>query len=195
MTVAILCPGPSLEKCGALSADVTIGVNRAASFVRCDYVAAVDYPVIEKWGDGFGDAKWLTNQSSFDHLARQDHPFARRETVTTDWLRRNYYDTRDFPWTIFSFTSALVFAAYLGATEVDIYGADWAGESDWDGVAGAEPGKRNDDRWRGERALFEKVKAWMEVQGVHVSRVSPSQGDERLPEGTQQECVLAHRKD
>jgi hypothetical protein len=170
LNAAILCPGPSLQSCGAISADVTIGINRAASFVPCDWVAAVDYPVVTQWGDSFGGAKWLTNQNSITHLEREKHPWAWREHVTTDFLRRNFHDTRDFPWTIFSFTSALVFAAYLGATTVEIYGADWAGVADWDGVESAEPGKRDEQRWDGERKLFHKVESWMQSKGITVTR-------------------------
>src|SRR5688572_402783 len=172
MQIAILSPGPSLPQFSGAPDATTIGVNRAATLFACDWLAAIDYTLIEKYSSSFlGSPKWLTNQNSFEHFARQDHPWGRREHVTTDWLRRNYLDTRQFSWTLYSFTSALVFAAYLGATRVDIYGADFAGVADWDGEQPVDhPDMRNQQRWDGERKLYERIKGWMEQRGIEVVR-------------------------
>src|SRR5688500_15855664 len=110
MNVAILCPGPSLTQFPGAPDATIIGVNRAATRFTCDWLAAIDYTLIEKHGGRFlGNPRWLTNRCSFEHFARRDHPWGRREHVVTDWLRQNYLDTQQFSWTLYSFTSALVF--------------------------------------------------------------------------------------
>lgn len=177
MTAVILCPGKSLNAYTPDGADITIGVNRACAFVPCDWAAILDREVIERYADSFkGNPKWMTNQSSFDELARKDHPWSWKEHVIVDQLRREFWHTDQpdgvtVPWTLYSFTSALVTAAWLGATWVEIYGADWSGTHDYDGKQHDYPDKRNDERWDGERKLYGKVTNWMQSEkGITVTR-------------------------
>lgn len=75
-------------------------------------------------------------------------------------------------WGLFTFTAAIVYAAWRGATEIDVFGADWAGKLDLDGV---EAGRtRSDERWKLERAIFGVLQIELGKKGVALNRSCPT---------------------
>ena len=65
-------------------------------------------------------------------------------------------------------TAAIVYAAFKGATEIDVYGADWEGTADFDGVQGGK--NRSEDRWREERGIFGALQVVLKQRGCEVTR-------------------------
>lgn len=64
---------------------------------------------------------------------------------------------------------AVLLAFSLGATTIDVYGADWTGTRDYDGVEAGE--NRTPDRWDAERHDWDILTAWLNERGVIARRV------------------------
>lgn len=69
-------------------------------------------------------------------------------------------------WARYSFMAAIICAAARGATSIDCFGVDWAGDLDFDGTAAGT--YRNDERWADEARIFSVLRAAMEGAGVTV---------------------------
>lgn len=167
MTTAILCPGPSLLKTFSGHKGLTIGVNRAATVFSCDIWAALDFPLIV---------------SQRQHVLGTSAVMTCRETRRSLECRKIQYswhiveDLFDYcPHSMrycgFSATSALILAAKLGATQINVYGADWTDAPDFDGYS--HPGMtRNETRWNNERKIWGDVSQWLADRGVTVKRIN-----------------------
>ena len=74
MRAVVLCPGPSLHKTLARFGGVygvTIGVNRAALSVKCDWLSSTDWPFLRDFHP-LGEPKLFTLRASRDSLRRRD---------------------------------------------------------------------------------------------------------------------------
>jgi len=167
MTAAILCPGPSLLRSFAASdyAGLRIGVNRAATALACDWWAACDMPLIRsQWPHVIGTPRLFTIRATRDSLVRRGYPEPNR--LTDDLCR---YCPEALRWCAFTATSALVLAGHLGATQIDVFGADWTDAPDFDGVM-VEGCRRNEQRWADERCVWGDVVSFLAERGVTVER-------------------------
>lgn len=154
MIAAILCPGPSLTRYDG-SGDIRIGVNRAAIAYQCDHWCAIDYHMVkDKWPQVKGKPQLWTDRQQVQKFGG------------------NYFRTIDTDcpanWGTFSMTVAIVLAAHLGATQIDVWGCDWAGTLDYDGAP--EGSMRTDDRWARERKLYAEIETWLTGKGITITR-------------------------
>lgn len=177
LRIAILSCGPSLNLYpGPDGYDSVITVNRAALKFASDVWCANDW-IYEEDGYPLGGVKnlaasvignpvLLTGKNSAESLARHGIPW-RGETVTIEsWWAD--YQPRTLGWSIFSATTALGYAAHLGAKEIDAFGFDWSGTADADGVVACR--NRTDERWKQEREIFEATAGMLKERGVSVVR-------------------------
>lgn len=185
-TAAILCPGPSLARVApetVAAYDARIGVNRAVLHVACEWWATLD-------GNLFSAAAGFTPPVNQPCLVCSRGTYCSLRRVHTELQDWPWLDTRqiDCPgdplhqlrWRKFSFTTAIVLAAKLGARKIDCFGADMLGEADWDGHT--DPRNKRDEtrtdaagkvlqgRWPMERKIFAELAAVLAGQGVEVSR-------------------------
>lgn len=163
MTTAILCPGPSLAELPAeLKVDRVIGVNRAVLKYPCTWWAALDWQVVDEVGPAC-DAL-LTMRASAESLARrQKLP----EHVVESESLFEYLPPPATGWTRYSMTTAIVFAASLGSTLIELYGFDATNATDWDGgIANAAGLNRTGDRWAAELATVAGLSRILNERGV-----------------------------
>jgi hypothetical protein len=85
-----------------------------------------------------------------------------------------YRDVDPSPgWATYSATAGLILCAWLGATEIRVYGADWADDApDWDGHQDPE-NRRKATRWSEESEYWNKAVRFLAGNGVTVERVLP----------------------
>lgn len=159
MHVTVLCPGPSLVRTFAGFGGLTIGVNRAAIAYGCDWWAALDSPLIIDGEQPSGSPRLFTSRETFDRLVRNRSPWADRMGAVAD-------DLLPPEWRIFTAPAALALAAYLGATRIDVYGADWTDAADFDGVTPTSD--RSTARWAREIPIWAAVVEWLGVRGTRV---------------------------
>lgn len=157
MQTCILCPGPSLSRLVTVpTCDASIAVNRAATRFACDWWAVLDAPLITAIGDLIQGAPQL---------------FTRRENkrcgvVTFD----DVYPFLNAAGSYFTLPGALALAAHLGATQIDLYGCDWAiGENGIGNRAGIEA-DHSAARFEREREHFGQMQDWLNRQGIEVTR-------------------------
>lgn len=167
MTAAILAPGPSLTQTypGYGGFDLVVGINGVPTSYRCDVWAACDYPMLrDNCGQVIGRPKVLSRQQTWDDLrGRTGLALA----TTTDHLLT--FAPPAIGFSLYTAPSAIVFAAWAGATEINVYGADMKGEAGFrDGDKGEN---RKEERWQSERVIFAKVVEWLAGRGVEVRRV------------------------
>lgn len=168
MRAVILSPGPSLATYTPQSADVIIAVNRAALAHACDVWAALDYPMIRDNAVKVrGTPNLLSRQQTITDL--KPPRLTRFPNVIAVESLFEFCPPNLMPWTLFTMTCAMIYAAYLGTNAIDIYGADFKGTQDYDGVEAGE--RRTEERWeRDEKPLYARVKAWIEARGISVTR-------------------------
>lgn len=188
MKAIVLCPGPSLSQYTPQPAAVTIGVNRAVLFQKCDWLASSDYPFLRDYEFGY-PVKLFTNQDTKLHRA---------QTRFTEVLHKealfHKYPPAETSWTLLTATSALILAAHLGATQIDVYGADWKGTQDWDGheyganqkdykdfignpavwVGNEAWRTRGEKRWSDEAINWHRACAMLTGKGIEVTRHGPT---------------------
>lgn len=168
MKAVVLCPGPSLADLKSLpQSDVSIGVNRAVLAHHCDWLVAGDYPFLREYDFGY-TLKLFTSRAT-----KVPRPERFSQVLHNEDL--------SFPqppaWRSKSVTLALVLAAYLGATQIDLFGADMAGTADWDGheyqMRGYPPGQaqrdRSPQRWDLERVLLSETIQMLSDRGIVAS--------------------------
>lgn len=174
---AVLCPGPSLESFpGREGYDVLIGVNRAAGRFACDYWAMLDaVPFYHTTPIGAPAAlcqypEWV---KVLKYIADGGNPCPHRHLDLKDvdaWLRPELHGVpARFK---YSMLAGITLAHAIGAVEVDVYGADWAGTQDFDGVELAK-NCRDDRRWRLEKEGFHVLTTSLLNFGTRVRRVLP----------------------
>lgn len=163
MKAHLLCPGPSLALYDRYDEPVLrLGVNRAAAKIECEVWACQDERLFEaEQKHVLGRPLLLTaktnhKRSVWRHVRLIDCPMLRQFCPLPLWP--NY-----------SATSALVYAASLGARSIEVFGMDWQGTLDWDGQSAG--GNRSDHRWQHEREIFENLLVpWLAGRGVCVVR-------------------------
>ncbi len=169
MLAVICCPGPSLLTAGIPPADLVVGVNRA--------------PLI-LWQRAIGVSAWVVSDA--DRLYPHAPPYAvdvcTSKGATIRMGRRpvkfgcpvkslTLYEDMEpkFPrawrWTTYSFTAAIIYAAFKGATAIECYGCDMTNAPDADGV-NLPSNRRTDSRWAQERRIVTELKMQLERRGV-----------------------------
>lgn len=158
MRVALLCPGPSLAKLTSLpECDLSICVKRAALRFACDWVVILDSPALREFGAQIiGDPQLLTR-------SEYRPKYTRRGGLDLEALRCPHRFDQ------FTACAGLALAGHLGASHIDVYGADWTNEPDFDGHRPAEM-FRDQARWDRERQDWEAIVSWLSPTPVHLHR-------------------------
>ncbi len=171
MRAAILNPGPSLlhtwkgrtDKHGLL-----IGVNRVALNYPVDVWACGDYPLVQEIQDSvFGCPTLLSAQNSIDQLNTVERPW-RGKTIAFESLYSWLHPAENkISWT---FTTSLCAIAYAASVceHIDIYGADWKGVKDYDGVEAGM--NRSEERWKTEAGIYNALVKHLETKNISVTR-------------------------
>lgn len=172
MRAVILCPGPSLARylAAPVGADLTIGVNRAAEAVACDWLAAIDCGVVAQMPIKGRPALFTSAKTWSRALADGAAPSRFEEILLHEEIQFTTSCPASPGWKTFSITTALVLAEFLQATEIELFGADWLGVADWDGSVPPEAAHtRSDARWGAEKHKFGHVLRWLEKDcGIQV---------------------------
>lgn len=181
MKAIILSPGPSLSKYKPQACDLLVGVNRAAIKHKVDAWVAGDSPLYEQIEEQVkGSPIWVAGVGTIDTI--RDHVRAkvcrpwRGETFAANTMQD--FCPWSFNWVMFSFTTAIVYAGRWLSQQgrmrhwIDIYGCDWKGKDDFDGVQAGK--NRSEERWKMEREITENVLIpWLDGRGITVSRHVP----------------------
>ncbi len=178
----ILCPGPSLARLRRWrrhersksdpglepSPNLLIAVNRAALAFHCDVWAAGDWPLIQNCRDEVNPRTTLLTTRN----AKQNLWSRAKEWSGSTHLLEDLFDycPRRLRYAMYTATFALVYAAWRGARRIEVYGADWDGSEDYDGMqAGQNRSKR---RWNDEGAIWENLLVpWLAERDVSVERI------------------------
>lgn len=159
MRVALLCPGPSLATWPVetfAAYDLRMAVNRAILYAPCEAWTALDWKTVCRHSDP-RPCILFTDKDCAD-------------TLRSKWARYGEFDVRIRPRRgVYSAINALHNCADLGARTIDVYGADWTTEPDFDGRD--IPGTiRDANRWAGERAQWDEAIAQLQLE---VKRLGP----------------------
>jgi hypothetical protein len=165
----ILCPGPSLAAATPAIGphDLVIAVNRAARAFDCGvWAAADDATVMDNWYRVLGRAQRPPILLTIERTPRQ-LPARWPAEIVIDTQLANF-----LPAVVnnlkYSATMALVYAAWQGYSQIEVYGADWRGELDFDGVAAGKT--RDDARWDEEGAIWGRIVKAIDAMRITVSR-------------------------
>lgn len=158
MKVALLTPGPSLCTWAFdtfAPYDLRVGVNRAVLYAFCDAWVAMDWKLIARHAPAV-PLTIYTDKVAAEHLTESRFPRLHEFPVIVVERRG-----------VFSAVNALHICKDLGATAIDVYGADWTDQPDFDGttVVGS---KRDAERWTAERAAWD---ATVNQLGIEVKRI------------------------
>ncbi len=170
MNAIVLSPGPSLKDYKPQPADLTVCVNRAALLHKCDCFAALDYPMIrDHHATIIGAPTILTQQQTRDDLNLKPGRLDAFEVVTVQDIEPTYpMNIVERGWWYVSMGAAIVYCAWKGAKQITVYGADWNGKEDLDGVeAGCN---REPARWEKERQLFYDLQRYFKEREVTLTR-------------------------
>lgn len=169
MRVALLSCGPSLDLFYPHTPvyGLRIAVNRAAERYRCDVWACTDTKAVMR-GRPIGEPQLFTIDATRDALARRDWVYEYGIVTHTD-IAGETIDNGRHPWTRFTATAALMYAATHGASVIDCYGCDMQGKHDWDGTR-YEDYWRTEQRWADERNVWAATVAALDKRGIRVVR-------------------------
>lgn len=159
MRVALLCCGPSLGRTWPPARnryDAVIAVNRAA-LLGCDYWACLDSPMLRRFDDLVPAKPRLLTRAEYRPR------FSSRAGWTVEQLAERCPVPK---FADYSATAGLVLAGHIGATAVDVFGADWTPEPP---APFAE--NRSAERFAREREIWDAVVKWLGERGVTVERV------------------------
>lgn len=186
MNAAILCPGPSLALHAAAAggrawdtADVRIAINTA---ILChsgiEWWCALDellFQMAAERHELFGN--WLYEAEPPPAIFTDDHAYQRIEDNPEHkalFHRHRRLDALGVAgvkpppgWNHYSSGGARVLAVFLGATHIDVYGADMAGIGDFLGNQCAS--NRDRRRWNEERAWLQGIDHWLHERGVTIT--------------------------
>lgn len=166
MIAAILSSGPSLLRTwkGRDNHAVTIAVNRALKMVAADWLSAADVVLFQ--GE-VGTARPLVG--TMTSLATSDFLDPTWGTVAT-WegseALQAHQLIRPVQWSI---QAALCHAVDLGATHIDIFGADGGREGPKD-CAGSDGESRGPDRWAREAEDLACTFSFLAARGITITR-------------------------
>ena len=174
MRIALLCPGPSLARTFPACAggyDLVLAVNHAVLIARADWWVFADWTLFTQCDPDYAP-RVFTTTSAVRGIER-----CSLETRFKRHCEPLLFEDRwpEYPgelgWTLWSACAGLVLGAHLGATYIDVYGADWTCEPDWDGTQ-LVGNNRGDIRWRQERVCWARLQVWLaETKGVWVQRI------------------------
>ncbi len=163
----VLSPGPSLVSYAPIPADLTIGVNRAATLHSVDAWSCGDTPMVLRTQEQvIGSPILICPQVTMDAFV--DHKFQWRGETFTSTKMVEFMHPGEVNWPWCSFLIGCLYAAYRGATEIEVFGADWHGKLDWDNTAAGM--NRGEDRWREEQGLFNALSIVLGRRGVDLVR-------------------------
>ncbi len=165
MRVAILSAGPSLRRTwrGNFRYSATIAVNSALAVVQTDWLASGDDVTLRR----LGNRRPLVGLWTMEDHVRC--PVAGWENVRR--LPLNFLPgwtglTRPPNWSV----QAAVAGAYsLGATSIDIYGHDMAGDEDCTGYVGDVRGEEH--RWSRERPDWQSTLEWATAHSLTINHI------------------------
>lgn len=158
MTAVVLCPGPSLAESSPPYSSLTIGVNRAVLAHPCDWWIFQDWKRFRD-GEPKGRPIVCTTREAARRLGMLPH-FA--------------IDDLECPvdqWSLFTAPAALVLAYKMGGNQIEVYGADWSDEPDFDGVR-VVGCIRDPERWKKEVPIWNAVVGWLHERGITVNRIT-----------------------
>lgn len=178
-TIAILSSGPSLLKFDPSERfDLRIGVNRAATVHACDWWVAGDEQAIwrhtkdpdaERQGLVIGHPGVFTLSPAWAAVMHGDRALF---DSFREWLNWDSDKPRALcpptEWDCWSAGAAIVLAAYLGATELHLFGYDMAGEQDFAGYNDPGRSRYNPIRWERERRIMPVLLDWIAGRGCRV---------------------------
>ncbi len=172
MKSIVLSPGPSLATYTPQPCDFVVGVNRAAQLHRVDYWSCGDTPAIQSFNEKvIGSPTIICPRVTMDAL--NDHKFVwRGEFACSTDLLVPFIHPAEVNWPWCSMLVGLTFAAWKGATQIELYGADWDGKNDWDGEAAGK--NRSEDRWREEKSIFGALQIVLGRRGINLQRMQPA---------------------
>jgi len=149
-----------------------IAVNRAAEFAACRWWVALDARTFS-WTRPQGAPTLVCGDDQYRKVV-QDHPEAvgiKHRSLSTLHLDLAAPGRPPVRWKRLGATVAVALAVNLGATEIDVYGADWSGTRDFDGHA--DPRNRRDEkRWEDERKTFAELAAVLAERGIVLRRIN-----------------------
>lgn len=186
---AILCPGPSLRF--ALIRSLWTGSSRVVAVTdailsevpETTHWCHTENPTLDKrlayrdqvvarkpiiWGLARWDERWRTM------MKLQDYPRFELEDHA-DVLERLPYKTKIEDWSHGPTFHSIARCIADGFQEVNLFGCDWRGQTNFHPDTGAPLGKASKDperRWAGERSLFERIAAEAQGEGFLVQRIS-----------------------
>lgn len=164
MNATLLCPGPSLARYRPQeSSGMVIAVNRAAEGYACEVWAATDWPLIDRTKP-LGTPTLYTIQATKESLERRGKAWPHGVVLHSD-VAGGAVENGRHPWTRYTATAALMYAAWMGVKRINAWGVDWAGTSDWDGHRAGET--RTTQRWRQEQQIWQRV---IDEQCLEVTR-------------------------
>jgi hypothetical protein len=167
MLVHLLCPGPSLAAYAAPTPrPLTIAVNRAALRFQCDWWAACDYPMVRD------NRRHVLGAPAVCTAKQQFWKFPELVGVCIEddlWPKWRMPGANPGGYSLYSFSAAMILALHVGATRLDVFGADWKGTADYDGAQAGE--NRSDDRWATEARFFAEMSTFLQANGCEVNRV------------------------
>lgn len=156
--------------------DLILGVNRAATLHPCDVWVAIDWRSrgdaitnggVEAWSDQvIGTPLLVIGHDGNASLDIHRIPYRGEVCEIESWWWP--YEPTTLGWSLYSATTALMYAHHKGAKTIDVYGADWSGTQDWDGVVAG--GTRTEQRWERERTIWGEVAKHIEQRGTKVNR-------------------------
>lgn len=153
-----------------------IGVNRMASQYPCDWWVFKGVQPFENW-PAMGDPTIYCNAGAYQSLwCHADASVRARAISVSGWLigeelAKRWPSHDVLPWRNAALYRAMMLCEFLGLKRARLFGADFAGELDFDGAA--HPcGGRHAARWETERADYERIRDWLRKQGIEVERVA-----------------------
>lgn len=163
MHAVVLLAGPSLGRLSEIpTCDVSISGKRAGLAFACTWSVIIDSPALVEFGNKLAGNPLL--------LSRREYwpKYTDRPGLAVEELRlpTSHYQT-------YTSAAALALAGYLGASTVDVYGADF-GDSDviaeFDGHI---PDEHNygENRWEREKDVWRRVVEWLSGRGCTVHRI------------------------
>jgi hypothetical protein len=196
MNIAVLCPGRSVINFTPHWRDyqTRICVNRSVQAFACDWWCACDNRVVETFAPvPTSRPRLFTIHECHFRLGKHGylHLYPDLLTVEELWEQYNFprnipyvvHDdgvVRDGPWMNKSTPSAIALAAHLGATRIDLWGADMDGCGDWDGFEYNFPNAESErachtrtrERWDAERRLLDGITEYLKGRGCELRRMT-----------------------
>lgn len=171
MLVRIICPGPSLAitwpRHGVGGIGPIIGVNRAVNYTACDWAIV-------------GDAITFTRLRGLPLRGLVSFNDVLRDRLPANWQQLERLAWEDLPHPPFGMVqwgleAALLLAVRLaaGRAEIHLYGVDWSGIYDYDGVEGIDD--RSETRWiaREKPDVLKLIKHLESTTPTRVTRILP----------------------